>query len=109
MNPIAPVLAFVSNDGTRVLTLDNWYSAGYGLEVFVVYNERGEMVKRYQLDDFSIFPLNEYFLSISSIWWRCDSELLNEERKIKICMRTEDERTGSILYNLDTYNFEKAP
>ena len=41
INKIAPVYALVSNDGQRVITLDNWHSMGYGLDVLAVYNENG--------------------------------------------------------------------
>lgn len=109
INLVAPVTVLVSNDGSRVVTLDNWHSMGYGLDVFAVYNERGDLIKRYQLDEFSVFPLNDYKFSISSIWWRCGAELLNVKRKIKLCMRTEDEQTASIFYDLETFKFEKAP
>ncbi len=109
INRIAPVSALVSNDGSRVVTLDNWHSMGYGLDVLAAYNEKGELVKRFQLDHFSIFPLNEYEFSVSSIWWRCGADMLNEQRKIKLCMRTSDDRSGSTYFDLETYEFEKAP
>ena len=82
---------------------------GYGNEVLVVYDEVGELVRKYQLEDFSVFTLNDYYITVSSIWWRCGVELINKEYKIKLCMQTEDERTSSVLYNLNTYSFEKAP
>ena len=109
INKVSPVFALVSNDGKRVVTLDNWHSMGYGNEVLVVYDEVGELVRKYQLEDFSVFTLNDYYITVSSIWWRCGVELINKEYKIKLCMQTEDERTSSVLYNLNTYSFEKAP
>ncbi|VAW27331.1 hypothetical protein MNBD_BACTEROID06-578 [hydrothermal vent metagenome] len=109
INTVAPVSVLVSDDGQRVVTFDNWRSLGYGLDVFVVYNELGELVKRYPLDEFTVFPLNEYIFSVSSIWWRCGTQILNDKQKIKLCMQTEDGRKGEVLYNLETFQFENAP
>ena len=107
LNLFAPVTVLVSNNGDRVITLDDWSSLGYGYNVFAIYNELGELVKRYQLDDFSIFPLNNYEFSISSIWWRSGQKLLNDRRQLKLYMRTENGQNGSVLYDLDAYQFKK--
>jgi len=108
INRIAPVTVLVSNDGKRIVTLDNWHSMGHGLDVFAVYSEHGELINRFQLDDFSVFPLNDYEFSVSSIWWRCGAEILNEQQNVKICMKTSDDREDTILFNLKTYKFEKT-
>ena len=109
INELAPVTALVSNDGQRVVTLDNWHAMGYGVDVMAVYNELGELVKRYSLDDFTLFPLNEYSRSISSIWWRCGAEMIDNGQKIKLCMHTPDNRGGTITYDLINYQFDKDP
>ena len=109
INSISPVEALVSNNGKRIITIDNWHSVGYGIDVFVVYNEKGELIKRYKLDDFTLFPINNYMFSISSIWWDCGIELLNKVNKVKICMRTEDGKVGTKFYSLQSYEFENTP
>tara|TARA_B110000483_G_C17765402_1_gene377726 strand:- start:294 stop:464 length:171 start_codon:yes stop_codon:yes gene_type:complete len=40
INYISRVEALVSNNGTRIVAIDNWHSLGYGIDVFVVYNEK---------------------------------------------------------------------
>lgn len=109
INSISPVKALVSNNGKRIVTIDNWYSLGYGIDVFVVYNEKGELVKRYKLDDFTSFPINNYMFSISSIWWDCGIELLNKINKVKICMITKENRIKTRFYDLESYQFEDTP
>jgi hypothetical protein len=69
LNNICPVHAIVSNDGSSISTFDNWYSIGYGANVFVVYNEKGEAKKTYKLDEITPFPLNDYYMTISSLHW----------------------------------------
>ena len=106
INPHAPVEAFVSPNGKYLVTLDNWYSAGYGPDVFVVYNEKGELLKRYQLENFSPFPINTYAISINSIWWRCSVEFLSPER-IKVCFVDAAKEERFKKYNLTMLEFEK--
>jgi hypothetical protein len=106
INPHAPVTAFVSPKGKYLVTLDNWYSAGYGPDVFVVYNEKGELLKRYQLEDFSPFPINTYATSITSIWWRCGAEFLSQER-LKVCFVNSDKKEKYKEYNLTMLEFDK--
>lgn len=69
LNPIAPVDAYLLDDG-RLLTFDNWHSMGYG-EVVVLYESTGEVIWQLELEDL----LDEDLLyrvptSVSSRWWR---------------------------------------
>ena len=109
INSISPVKALLSNNGKRIVTIDNWHSLGYGIDVFVVYNEKGELVKRYKLDYFTLFPINNYMFSVSSIWWDCGIELLNKINKVKICMITEDDIIKTRFHDLESYQFETTP
>jgi hypothetical protein len=106
INPYAPVIALVSPKGKYLITLDNWYSAGYGPDVLVVYNEKGELLKRYQLEDFSPFPINTYQLGISFIWWRCGAEFISQER-FKLCFVNRNREEIYREYNLNELAFDK--
>lgn len=71
VNEVSPVSALVSDDGHRVVTFDNWHSAGYGGDVVVIYGNDGSLLRSFALDQ--IVP--PYFVdgferSVSSIWWQ---------------------------------------
>lgn len=106
INGIAPRDALVSNDGKYIVTFDNWHSMGYGLDIMVYYNENGELIKRHKLEDISPFPINTYPLSISSLWWRCGSEFLDNER-ISICFMDKNEAIEKRIYNLTDQKIEE--
>ena len=55
LNPVAPVDAFVSDQG-RLVTVDNWHNLGFG-QVLSVYADDGRLVKSYALED--LFPKAE--------------------------------------------------
>lgn len=69
-NEVAPVDVLVSDDGSYVVTFDNWHSVGYGDNVVVIYNSHGALVKKFGLadllteDDIETLPH-----TVSSIWW----------------------------------------
>lgn len=93
INRVAPMQALVSNDGRYVVTLDNWASLGYGVDVVVVYDELGLMRKRVNLEAVSPFPLNRYTRSISSLWWRCGASLTNHI--LELCFIDQDKQRVS--------------
>jgi hypothetical protein len=69
-NEVAPVSAFVSNDGQYVITFDNWHMVGYGDNVVVIYGKEGKQINKLSLKD--IFTDEEIIKlphSISSIYW----------------------------------------
>lgn len=99
INQISPVSAMVSNDGKYLVTFDNWYSAGYGVDVLVVYDKDGMMLKRHMLEDISPFPVNTYPLTISSLWWRCGQDFTDGD-KISICFKNKDEEEITGFYSL---------
>jgi hypothetical protein len=75
-NPLAPVRAVVADGGWRVITFDNYYSVGYGDEVIVFYNETGDLIKKYSLEDLlSKEELDRIPRSVSSRWWRSQVRL----------------------------------
>lgn len=106
LNEICPVYAIVANDGSSITTFDNWYSTGYGVNVFVVYNEKGEAKRTYKLEEISPFPLNDYLMSISSIIWRDDAKYIENE-KIEIVFETRDKRKITMFYSTEKFEFEK--
>jgi len=105
LNEISPVFAIVSNDGSSVVTFDNWFSNGYGGNVMVVYNEKGDAKKTYSLSDISPYPLNDYVTSISSIWWSAGAKYIDTDR-IKIEFHTEKKDTTTRIYNAKLFVFE---
>lgn len=71
LNEVAPVDVLVANGGSNIVTFDNWHSMGYGSTAIVVYDGRGNLVRKLALED--IFP--SWFVaaqphSVSSIAWR---------------------------------------
>jgi len=105
LNDVCPVYSIVANDGSSIATFDNWYSTGYGVNVFVVYDEKGNAKKTYKLDEISPFPLNDYSISISSLYWRKDVRYIDNE-KIEIVFATDDNKTTKRIYNLERLEFE---
>ena len=70
-NRLSPVTAVVANGGWRIVTFDNYYSVGYGDEVIVFYNETGDLIKKYSLENLlSKEELDRVPRSVSSRWWR---------------------------------------
>lgn len=106
LNDICPVYAIIANDGSSVATFDNWYSTGYGVNVFVVYDEKGNAKKTYKLEEISPFPLNDYMMSISSLHWNKGERYIDNE-KIEIIFGTEDNKQTTRIYNIKKMEFEK--
>jgi hypothetical protein len=98
LNEVCPVYAIVSNDGSSIATFDNWYSIGYGVNVLVVYDNKGNARKTYKLEEISPFPLNDYSMSISSLYWRKDVRYIDNDR-IEIIFETDDNKTTKRIYN----------
>jgi hypothetical protein len=105
LNEFCPVYAIVADDGSSIATFDNWYSIGYGVNVFVVYNEKGNAEKTYKLEEISPFPLNDYSMLISSLYWRKDVRYIDTDR-IEIIFETDDNKTTKRIYNLKRLEFE---
>jgi hypothetical protein len=70
-NDVAPVDVAVTDDGTRLVTLDNWHSMGHGDDVVVIHDERGQVVRRWSLEQLiGAAYVAQLPHSVSSIWWR---------------------------------------
>jgi len=105
LNQVCPVYAIVANDGSSIATFDNWYSIGYGVNVFVIYDEKGNAKKTYKLEEITPFPLNDYSMSVSSLYWRKDVRYIDNDR-IEIIFETNDNRTAIRIYNLKRLEFD---
>lgn len=106
LNDICPVHAIIANDGSSIATFDNWYSSGYGVNVFVIYNEKGEAKRTYKLDEISPFPLNDYEMSISSLWWRKHVSFIDKKR-IEIIFETSENVQIKRIYHTHEFRFEE--
>jgi len=105
LNDVCPVYAIIANDGFSIATFDNWYSRGYGVNVFVVYDEKGNAKMTYKLEEISPFPLNDYSMSISSLYWRKDVRYIDND-KIEIVFESDDNKTSKRIYNIKRLEFE---
>ena len=50
INKVQPAEAYITNDGTSVLTLSNWYGKDEGKDALVIYKQ-GKFFKQYSIDD----------------------------------------------------------
>ncbi len=106
LNDDCPVFAIVANDGSSIATFDNWFSTGYGVNVFVVYNEKGEAQRTYKLEEISPYPLNDYPMSITRICWRNEVRFIDNER-IEIVFETQKKLQTIRVYNTKSLKFEE--
>ncbi len=84
-NPIAPVNALVSEDGTRIVTFDDWHMMGYGPNVVVIYGESGQLIRRLALTDLlSPGDIATLSKSSSSIHWRGTPEFNGRQLILRV-------------------------
>ena len=106
INRICPVSAIVSNDGSSVVTFDNWLMIGYYSDIMVVYNDLGDLKKRYKIEDISPFPINDYPSSISSLYWCCGKKYIDND-SIEICFENKKSAIIKRIYNVKKLSFEQ--
>ena len=106
LNDICPVSAIVANDASSIVTLDDWYIKGYGKNVLVVYDEKGDAKKSYSLSEISPYPIDNYMTSLTSIWWHSGVKYIDNER-IEIKFYTESQDSILKIYNTKLFEFEK--
>ena len=103
-NRLSPVTVLVANGGWRVITFDNYYSVGFGDEVVVFYDEKGELLKKHSLESLlSETELKQVPRSVSSRWWRSKATLDESLGllKVEVAQRQNQQRwTKAILFNL---------
>lgn len=93
VNDVAPVHALVTNDGGHLVTFDNWHSMGHGTDVVVVYDHRGDLIRKLALKDF----LPEAYIaflprSVSSLWWGRDHYLNEEDGELVLQVNQPDSK-----------------
>jgi hypothetical protein len=102
INQDSPLSVLVSDDGRYFITFDEWGFVGVGDHVMAVYNSKGEMPKKYGLEEISPIPIKDYFYqSVSGISWKCGTRFLNNSQ-IEICFRN-----GENGFLLRTYDLDK--
>ena len=86
-NEVSPVSALVSDDGTHVVTFDNWHSMGFGLNVVVIYRADGTVVRSLRLED--ILPttyISALPRSVSSLEWHGTDRLTRDGRQVLVAV-----------------------
>jgi TonB family protein len=81
VNEVAPASALVANDGSYVVTFDNWHSVGYGDDVVVIYDSEGRLWRKFGLEE--VLPewhLADIPTSASSRRWGGEHRLDDENR-----------------------------
>jgi hypothetical protein len=77
-NEVAPVEVMISDDGSNVITFDNWASVGFGDNVVVIYGREGKLVRKFSLEDLMPpYVVQALPHSVSSIWWRGEGTAVN--------------------------------
>lgn len=112
-NEVAPVQVLVSNGAKRLVTFDNWHQVGYGDNVVAIYNETGQVLGRYALDQ---LVSAEYIAalphSVSSIRWRGEPRIDEQTNRLIVPLVVprvdpSDDKTDYIelTFSLDTGKF----
>ena len=81
-NTEAPGQALVTDDGTRLLTINDYASAGHGDNVLVLYGEQGEVIAHYGLADF--LPqdyINGLPRTVSTLRWWSDPVRIDDAKR----------------------------
>lgn len=102
----------LSNDAKYFVTFDNWGTCGNFEDNFMVYNSKGNLLKKYSLEEISPFPMNHYTKSVTSILWGGALVML-ENNTIELNFRDKvvnDTMTyKKCIYNLEKLKFENCP
>lgn len=100
VNDVAPVSVLLANDASSIVTFDNWHSAGYGDDVVVIYDRKGDVVRKLSLEQ--ILPAaytNNLPRSVSSRWWGYGHALVDGDRhvELKFVPPGEDEDVEAVV------------
>lgn len=100
-NEVAPVAAIVSSTG-QATTFDNWHTVGWGDNVVVIYDTRGQVVRSMGLKDF--LPADYVKAlprSVSSVWWGRDHRYSSDGTRLllRVVVPSEQEQlSGDAQY-----------
>lgn len=94
VNDVGPPSALLTNDASFLVTFDNWHSAGYGDDVVVIYNRKGDLVRKLSLEQ--ILPpayVHHVPRSVSSRWWGGEHALVDADRLVELQVVQPGERS----------------
>jgi hypothetical protein len=107
-NPEMPDHAFVSNDGSFIITIDDYYANGRSENGFVIYDANGRFLKKYSLSTFSPFAFTELYQTVMTTQWFVGIEHFSiNPDKIKILIHDRKYNIEKIVYNVTRLEFEK--
>lgn len=101
-NEVAPVLAIVRDDGSYVVTFDDWHSVGHGPHVVVIYGPKGERIRALSLAD--LVPpdyIKALPHSVSSIRWRGEPRFSSDGHRVIVPMIVPGEDFASAPKTID--------
>lgn len=119
VNRDAPGQALVTDDGQRLLTVNEYAAAGFGENTIVVYDEKGGLIARYSLSDF--LP-EEYVAGLPRTaatirWWAGEPVIEPNSHRAILSINIAGEDTGTpraarreefrLALDLDTGEIEK--
>jgi hypothetical protein len=85
VNDIAPTEVLLADDGSYLVTFDNWHSIGYGDDVVVIYDRHGNLVRKLSLEQ--ILP-KDYALhlprTVSSRHWGRGHRLVDADTHVEL-------------------------
>lgn len=85
VNDVAPVEVLLADDGSRLVTFDNWHSMGYGDDAVVIYDERGDLLRKLSLEQMLPAAYIQHLpRSVSSMQWRGEPALVEDGRMLEI-------------------------
>ena len=83
-NNVAPVDVIVSESGDYIITFDNWHQKGYGDNVIVIYDKKGNLLKKFSLEEvLTKYEISKIPISVSSRWWGT-GHFIDEENEVLI-------------------------
>lgn len=100
-----PLFAIVANNGKSIATFDCYYRNRDGVDAMVIYGKDGNLNRRFDLKDFSPFPIEVYEFTMSQLLWRCGTKF-NNNHEIEICFKRPDDKTKTIKYNTKTQSLK---
>lgn len=85
VNDVGPTNVLLANDAAFLVTFDNWHSAGWGDDVVVIYDSRGDKVRQLSLEEI-LPPEYVHFLptTVSSRWWGSGHVLVEGETMVEL-------------------------
>jgi len=85
VNDVAPPSVLIADDGSFLVTFDNWHSVGFGDDVVVVYDRQGTLVRQLSLEQ--ILPavyVPHIPRTVSSRWWGGKHALVEKDQFVEL-------------------------